>query len=227
MIYYRQPFTGDYAINQRFGEKITNPAGHTGIDYLCPSGTPILASAAGQVLYAGWKNGGYGYCVFIAHADGNTTIYEHLLSSIPVTVGQRVEQGDVIGYSGSTGNSTGPHLHFEIRGKDGKAFDPMTVLHSVDDTVASHQPTAVSAPLKEPGALGEMVQVVCRDGARVFNPDWSMRDVGFPQGTELHYTGKTVKRPGFPELTYCEVYEEPRKYYVAIHDGNTQILDSE
>lgn len=121
---YRLPFDGVYGISQGFGETDTNPNGHTGIDYLCPCGTPVLASASGTVTYVGWMNGGYGYCVFITHPDGNVTIYEHLLTNIPVVPMQHVAQGDVIGYSGSTGNSTGPHLHFEVRDKDGKPFDP-------------------------------------------------------------------------------------------------------
>ena len=80
--------------------------------------------------------------------------------------------------------------------------------------------------LKEPADLGELVKVACLDGARVFNPDWSMKYAGFPQGTKLHFTGKTAERPGFPQYTYCEVYEEPRKFWVAVHDGQTQILDN-
>lgn len=225
---YRQPFIGDYAINQYFGEKITNPSGHTGIDYLCPTGTSILASADGQVIHAGWKNGGYGYCVFLLHPDGNTTIYEHLLSPIPVTVGQRVEQGTIIGHSGSTGNSTGPHLHFEVRGKDGKPFDPLTLpLVNFADLPGNNAINpAVPQKLKEPEELGELIRVVAPAGAKIFRSDWSYQPYGFNQGTELHFTGKTAKRPGFPQYTYCEVYEEPRKYWVAVHDGRTQILDN-
>lgn len=133
MMQYRQPFKGDYPISQRFGETITDRSGHTGIDYACPAGTPVLASEVGKVMFAGWREGGYGYCVFVNHSDGMTTIYEHLLKDIPVTVGQTVYRGQVIGYSGSTGNSTGPHLHFEMRDLYGKAIDPMNMLHSVID----------------------------------------------------------------------------------------------
>lgn len=152
---YRQPFKGEYPITLYFGEKFQGST-HTGIDYACPVLTPILASNNGRVFYAAWKNGGYGYCVFLTHSDGNTTIYEHLVAQIPVSVGQVVQQGEVIGYSGSTGNSTGPHLHFEIRDKSGKAFDPMTVLMTVDDSIS--QPT-IDTELKDvsPGK----VQVIC------------------------------------------------------------------
>lgn len=223
---YRQPFTGDYPITQRFGEKITDPKGHTGIDYACPTGTPVLASAAGTVFYTGWRNGGYGYCVFLKHPDGMVTIYEHLLQDIPVQVGQQVAQGQVIGWSGSTGNSTGPHLHFELRDAEGKAVDPMPYLQNVVD-MDKTDTQQVTGKLKEPEELGERVEVVCTDGARVFHPDFMMRYEGFPQGTKLHFTGKTAKRPGFPEYTYCEVYEEPKKWYVAVHDNYTQILDNQ
>lgn len=221
---YRQPFEGEYPITQRFGETITDPKGHTGIDYGCPCGTPILASAAGQVFFAGWKNGGYGYCVFLLHADGNTTIYEHLLNPIPVTVGERVEQGAIIGYSGSTGNSTGPHLHFEVRGKDGKAFDPMTLpLMSVDDAAALKQQKPAECCLKAADQLNEDVKIVAPAGAWGWAQDFSRRNTVFQCGTPLHFTGKTTERLGY---TYCEVYPEPMKFWVAVHDGETQILDN-
>ena len=135
-----------------------------------------------------------------------------------------MQQSQVIGWSGSTSNSTGPHLHFELRDAEGKAVDPMPYLQNVVDNKPIQQ---VTGKLKEPDELGELVEVVCTDGAKVFHPDFMMRYEGFPQGTKLHFTGKTAKRPGFPEYTYCEVYEEPKKWYVAVHDGRTQILDNQ
>ncbi len=90
--------------------------GHTGMDIACPLGTTVRASKAGTVTTAlnyGW-NYGYGKTVVINHGYGQITRYAHM-SNVIVTVGQYVKQGQVIGYSGSTGNSTGPHLHFEIR----------------------------------------------------------------------------------------------------------------
>ena len=163
MITYRQPFSGDYPITQRYGEKITDPKGHTGIDYACPTGTPVLASSAGSVFYTGWRNGGYGYCVFLKHPDGMVTIYEHMLQDIPVQVGQQVQQSQVIGWSGSTGNSTGPHLHFEMRDAEGKAVDPMPYLQSVVD-MDKTDIQQLAGKLKEPDQLGELVKVVCTDG---------------------------------------------------------------
>lgn len=77
-------------------------------------GQPIYASASGTVTFSGGDNSGYGNYVIIDHGSGYTTLYGHCSSLVAVT-GQYVNQGDLIGYVGSTGNSTGPHLHFEIR----------------------------------------------------------------------------------------------------------------
>jgi murein DD-endopeptidase MepM/ murein hydrolase activator NlpD len=91
--------------------------GHNGIDFGATPGTPILAAASGQIIVAknGGYNGGYGSMIVIAH-DGNIqTVYAHL-RAVYVTQGQTVSQGDVIGEVGNTGRSTGPHLHFEVRG---------------------------------------------------------------------------------------------------------------
>ena len=85
---------------------------HQGIDIGAGQGAPIYASASGTVIFAG-TSGGYGNCVMINHGNGVTTLYGHQ-SRIAVSKGQRVNQGDVIGYVGSTGHSTGPHLHFGI-----------------------------------------------------------------------------------------------------------------
>lgn len=88
-------------------------AGHSGIDIAAPTGTPIYAANGGPVLYAGWNNWGYGTTVVIGHGPWST-LYGHM-SSRAVGCGQVVGAGQVIGYVGSTGNSSGPHLHFEIR----------------------------------------------------------------------------------------------------------------
>lgn len=97
------------------GEPWMNPPGcyfHTGIDVGMATGTPIYAAANGVVVYTGWR-GGYGNSTIVRHGGGYTTTYNHQ-SSIVVSPGQSVQQGEVIGYVGSTGFSTGPHLHFEI-----------------------------------------------------------------------------------------------------------------
>jgi murein DD-endopeptidase MepM/ murein hydrolase activator NlpD len=98
---------------------------HEGIDIAVGMGTTVRAAAAGTVIYAGWM-GGYGNLVVVDHGNGLSTAYAHN-SSLAVGVGQSVAAGDVVSYSGSTGNSTGPHVHFEVR-VDGSAVDPLGYL---------------------------------------------------------------------------------------------------
>jgi len=86
---------------------------HRGIDIANNVGTPIVAAARGRVSFAGWHEGGYGYFVEITHEDGSRTRYGHN-SNLLVREGQQVDQGQVISQMGSTGRSTGPHLHFEV-----------------------------------------------------------------------------------------------------------------
>jgi murein DD-endopeptidase MepM/ murein hydrolase activator NlpD len=110
---------------------VTSPFGmrwgrmHTGIDIGVPYGTPIQGAASGQVIYAGWMDG-YGNLVFIDHGRGISTGYAHQ-SSIAVSNGQTVTQGQVIGYVGCTGHCFGPHLHFEVR-VNGSPVDPLGYL---------------------------------------------------------------------------------------------------
>ena len=98
---------------------------HEGIDIGCAYGTPNRAAAAGTVIHAGWL-GGYGNLVVVDHGNGLSTAYAHA-SSILVSVGQSVSQGQTVSLVGSTGNSTGPHLHFEVR-VNGVAVDPLPYL---------------------------------------------------------------------------------------------------
>ncbi|MGN0981691.1 MAG: murein hydrolase activator EnvC family protein [Candidatus Limivicinus sp.] len=112
-------------VSSRFGLRVHPITGvkknHTGIDIASNQGTAVYASDGGTVTLAGW-NGGYGNCIMIDHGNGYVTLYGHL-SSISVSVGQSVTQGATIGAVGSTGNSTGPHLHFEVL-KNGSRIDP-------------------------------------------------------------------------------------------------------
>ena len=111
------PLTSYTRISSTYGYRIHPITGtkklHTGIDYAAPYGTSILAAEDGVVLTAGW-NSGYGYCVTINHGGGYVTLYGHC-SSLLVSAGQKVTRGQTIAKVGSTGNSTGNHLHFEVR----------------------------------------------------------------------------------------------------------------
>ena len=95
---------------------------HSGVDLAGPNRSPIRAADSGNVLYTGWYRG-YGKVVIISHGKGMATLYAHL-SRQAVKVGDNVTKGDVIAYEGSTGFSTGPHLHFEVR-VDGKPNNPL------------------------------------------------------------------------------------------------------
>ncbi len=95
---------------------------HSGLDIGAPCGTPIKAAGTGTILSAGFNSGGYGNMTLINHGNGMSTLYGHQ-SSIVVSAGQSVTQGQVIGYVGSTGKSTGCHLHFEVR-VGGNPVDP-------------------------------------------------------------------------------------------------------
>jgi murein DD-endopeptidase MepM/ murein hydrolase activator NlpD len=98
---------------------------HTGVDFGVGYGTPIRAADSGTVIYATWM-GGYGNVIIVDHGDGLSTLYAHQ-SSLAVGTGARVTRGQTVGYVGSTGFSTGPHLHFEVR-VNGNPVDPMGYL---------------------------------------------------------------------------------------------------
>lgn len=111
--------------------RISSPFGprwgkmHNGLDIAVPTGTPVKAAADGRVTFAGW-NGGYGILVIVDHGNGIETRYAHN-SRLNVKVGQKVERGQIVSYSGNTGVSTGPHLHFEIRQRN-NPVNPQTYL---------------------------------------------------------------------------------------------------
>ncbi len=109
-INFIKPVSG--TISSRYGSRWGTT--HGGIDIAAPYGTPIKAAADGVVSKAGWNNGGYGYLVVVSHGNGVETYYGHC-SSIAVAAGQKVSAGQVLSYVGSTGDSSGNHLHFEVR----------------------------------------------------------------------------------------------------------------
>ena len=112
-----------YTAGSRYVAAFSVSTGHRAIDYATPSGTPIRSVGDGTVVFAGWSSAGYGYLTTIRHNGTYSTNYAHQ-SRIAVRYGQRVKQGEVIGYVGSTGFSTGPHLHYEMV-KNGVKVNPL------------------------------------------------------------------------------------------------------
>ena len=114
-------------ISSRFGVRSSiRSSAHTGLDIATSTGTPVKAAAAGTVTFAGWK-GSYGNLMVITHSNGVQTYYGHC-SKLYLSAGAKVSQGQTIAAVGSTGNSTGPHLHFEIR-VNGIAYNPQNYLY--------------------------------------------------------------------------------------------------
>ncbi|MEO3752933.1 M23 family metallopeptidase [Streptomyces sp. B6B3] len=129
------PISGDYVLSAPFGNSGDNwTSTHSGQDFAVPTGTPVDSVHGGTVVKAGGNGAGdgpaYGNAVVIDHGDGTYSQYAHL-SDLEVSVGENVSTGEQIALSGDTGNSTGPHLHFEIRTSPdyGTAVDPMDFLH--------------------------------------------------------------------------------------------------
>jgi murein DD-endopeptidase MepM/ murein hydrolase activator NlpD len=124
---------------------------HSGLDFGAAWGSPIVAAADGQVIAAGWS-GGYGREVEVAHGSGIITLYGHM-SGIVASPGEAVRQGQVIGYVGSSGLSTGPHVHFEVR-VNGRPVDPMTVQIQSRNIISGPARQAFNARLKQLMAIG-------------------------------------------------------------------------
>ena len=129
LIAFVAPLRG-YAINSAFGlRRLASEARarqHKGVDMAAPSGTTVFAACEGEVLRTGYEAGGYGRFIEVRHPNGMTTLYAHL-SRVDVARGDRVAAEERIGLVGSTGHSTGPHLHFEVR-RDHAQINPTTVL---------------------------------------------------------------------------------------------------
>lgn len=146
---YRNPLGGAYQITSPWGQRVdpTDPDGnhqsHNGIDFGAPQGTPILAVRNGRVIHVGDTKDGYGKRIEIQHDDGTISRYGHA-DSIVAKLGQEIAAGDHIGGVGSTGKSTGNHLHFELL-KDGQAINP----HGLFDPKHG----VANAPAYDPKAL--------------------------------------------------------------------------
>lgn len=230
---YRQPFKGEYPITQRYGEIIpgvtVNNRPHTGIDYGCPKGTPILASNDGEVVAAGWDLTGYGFRVILKHPDSRATLYGHL-DSIGVNVGDKVKQGQEIGISGDTGKATGPHLHFESRYKWNdytSHFPPYDLpMMTVDDSISEQFGETEQLKGAEAFSEGDLLKVQNTLGVKAFfDPAFSYdRVTSYPQGTPFYFTGDRAvnKNNGH---TYVRVVPAQFSVWVAVNDGETQLLD--
>jgi len=120
-----RPVAGGYQLTARYGERSGrwSLGFHTGLDFATSTGTPVVAAAAGVVREAG-RDGAYGRRIVIVLADGTGTTYNHL-SAISMQVGERVGTGERIGRVGSSGNTTGAHLHFEVLARPGRFVDPL------------------------------------------------------------------------------------------------------
>jgi murein DD-endopeptidase MepM/ murein hydrolase activator NlpD len=131
LVPYRKPVIGEVEFTSGFGVRsdpfLGRPAMHTGLDFRASTGDPVRVTANGKVVSAGWS-GGYGRMVEVDHGNGLSTRYGHL-SEINVKIGEAVKIGQVVGAVGSTGRSTGPHLHYETR-IDGEAVDPQKFLRA-------------------------------------------------------------------------------------------------
>jgi murein DD-endopeptidase MepM/ murein hydrolase activator NlpD len=131
LVPYRKPVVGEVEFTSGFGVRsdpfLGRPAMHTGLDFRAAMGDPVRATANGKVVSSGWA-GGYGRMVEVDHGNGLSTRYGHL-SEIGVKLGDQIRIGQVIGAVGSTGRSTGPHLHYETR-IDGDAVDPQKFLRA-------------------------------------------------------------------------------------------------
>lgn len=224
MTTFRQPFKGDYIITLDYGEKFpplyTDESPHQGIDFGTPLGTEILASDDGTVKTVGNLSVGYGKHVILKHSDGYETVYAHL-SEIRVRQYQSVRKGDVIGLSGNSGNSTGPHLHFEVR-KNSIKIDPKTVLQSVFDADPS---TYTPDPVKtEFEALTEGPAIVVCDLANVrCHCDMSRIIKTLPRDSIISVDKAVTMYNGLPYRKYWDT-EKQCFLMIAEHDPYTQII---
>ncbi|MFG2784744.1 M23 family metallopeptidase [Streptomyces prunicolor] len=152
MLTLYKPFRGTYGIVRGFTGRDYRTQ-HTGVDYRTPRHTPVLASAAGVVVKSVDLTVSYGRYIIVAHADGVFTLYAHL-DKRQARVGAKVSAGQQIGLSGSTGKSTGPHLHFEVRkgrNSSGATVNPVPLLKGNPPVVTglAEVPEAVGANVTE------------------------------------------------------------------------------
>lgn len=155
------PITQTFAEHERRRKKNGWRYYNGGLDFAVPTGTPVKAAAAGTITKAGYDATGYGEHVRIQHESDYLSLYGHL-ASYCVRIGQHVEAGEVIGYSDNTGNSTGPHLHFELR-KNGLPVDPEPLLQPPPTEQPAGQTFAVCAQtLNVRAGPGTQYSIICQ-----------------------------------------------------------------
>ena len=214
----------NYVITQKYGETITDPQGHTGIDLYQPIGTPVYAVEGGDILASGiinnkYGNQLYGNCVLIDHKNGYYSFYAHL-SKVNFKTGMSVIKGAIIGTVGATGNVTGPHLHFEIRTNpiwNRKNFiDPESVIQFEHN---QYEPVVI-----DNNKLPEMEK---DDFAIVNNPILNLRNKAGYNGKQLGqlYQNTVVKITGSAiEQDGLKWYPVQIEGFLASSEGDTVLL---
>ena len=189
----------NYIVTQKFGETITDPLGHTGIDLYQPSGTPVYAADGGDILSAGvinnaYGNSQYGNCILINHKNGYYTFYAHL-DTILVKTGMSVIKGAQIGTVGTTGNVTGPHLHFEVRTKPNwnraNFIDPELVLGKAQQPIVK---TENKLNLFNPNDIASVSNSILNLRS---NPGYSGEQIGqLYENTVVKISGSAIQKDG-------------------------------
>ena len=224
MVTFRQPFVGGYKISLDYGEKFeplyTDESPHRGIDYLTPEGTEILASADGYVSMTAELQAGYGHYIVLTHSEGYQTVYAHL-SDIKVRIGQHIAKGQVIALSGNTGNSTGPHLHFEVR-RNNLPIDPKSVLQSVFDTDPDTYTPKAETPVFESVREG-YCEVVCDVANARCHCDMSRVMGTLKRGDVICIGNEVTMYNGLPYRDYFDAHANCW-LRIAEHDPFVQML---
>ncbi len=188
---------------------------HSGIDIACPSGTPITSAMEGVVTHKQWMRG-YGNVVFVKHPNGYETRYAHMRNFANIQPGMQVNEGQVLGYVGSTGDSTGPHLHFETRVL-GMPLNPEKVLGknfvlNAQDFLTQPGQYAPWAPAEEIRNDPEKLDVF-KKKEKLPKPNWFQRNMPYPIGwsneqLEQYDMQQELEREVFRGVTVGELKEQ-------------------
>ncbi|MDB9312083.1 M23 family metallopeptidase [Spirulina sp. CS-785/01] len=180
---------------------------HEGLDIAGPVGTPILASKGGTVVAAGWDDWGLGNAIMLQHPDGTRTVYGHN-QTLLVGEGEQVQQGQIIAEMGNTGNSTGPHLHFEVYLAGDRAIDPLQVLSNVAQQSPNTRPNP-TITRSQPTATGTSDQ--CTRPALIDQETRNFRVKICQSNGQLYYFGQSKTNPR--ESVWLRAWERGGRYY--------------